>query len=255
MAQHYGRFVWHDLMTTDVTAAITFYRSLFPEWSVEVIAIGSGASYHRIRVGDADQGGVAELSGEAGLTSHWIGSVSVDDCAAAVRRAEHCGGRCLVPVVDVPHVGKFALVQDSQGAVIKPFESARPHNAPTTPTPGQIVWDELLAPHISGSRRFYETVFGWSSVEALIEGTGNFVTFKVGQQDVAGGLTKPAGELRVAQWYPYFAADDVDARSARAVELGAKTCVPAREIPGVGRFAVHVDPTGATFALFRFAGR
>ncbi len=259
MTQHYGRFVGHDLMTTDVAAAMTFYRSLFPEWSVETIEfrgeIGGGASYHRIRVGSEDLGGMTALAGDAGLTSHWIGSVSVDDCVAAVRRAENCGGRCLVPTVDVPNVGKFALVQDSQGAVIKPFEVAKPNDRSPVSTQGQIVWDELLAPNISGSRRFYETVFGWSSVEAPIEGTGNFVTFKVGQQDVAGGLSKPVGELRSAQWYPYFAADDVDARSARAVELGATTCVPPREIPGIGRFAMHADPTGAMFALFRFAAR
>lgn len=252
MTQTYGHFVGHDLLTTDVAAAMAFYQGLFPEWSVEAIAMGGGAVYHRIRVAGADQGGVTSLSADAGLTSHWIGSVAVDDCAAAVRRAENSGGQCLVPVVAVPNVGKFALVQDPQGAVIKPFEATRPHQPPSVPTSGQIVWDELLAPNISGSRRFYETVFGWSSVETLIEGTGQFVFFKVGQQDVAGGLSKPVGDLTSAIWYPYFAADDVDARSARATELGATTCVPAREIPGIGRFAVHADPTGAMFALFRF---
>ena len=33
-------------------------------------------------------------------------------------------------------------------------------------------------------------------------------------------------------------------------DLGGTTQAKPRDIPGVGRFAVHTDPNGATFALF-----
>ena len=41
------------------------------------------------------------------------------------------------------------------------------------------------------------------------------------------------------------------ATAALAASLGAKTCVPPTDIPGMGHFAVFADPQGATFAIYR----
>ena len=38
---------------------------------------------------------------------------------------------------------------------------------------------------------------------------------------------------------------------ARATELGAKSCVPPMDVPGVGRMAVMTDPQGAAFAVIK----
>ena len=46
---------------------------------------------------------------------------------------------------------------------------------------------------------------------------------------------------------------DVDVAARQAEELGAQLFVRPRDIPGVGRFSVCGDPTGATFALYRSA--
>jgi predicted enzyme related to lactoylglutathione lyase len=45
--------------------------------------------------------------------------------------------------------------------------------------------------------------------------------------------------------------DDCNATAARAASLGATTCVPPTDIPGIGQFAVFSDPQGATFAIYR----
>ena len=50
-------------------------------------------------------------------------------------------------------------------------------------------------------------------------------------------------------WNVYFNVADVDASIAKAEELGAKTVVPAFDVPDVGRMAVLTDPQGAMFSL------
>ena len=64
----------------------------------------------------------------------------------------------------------------------------------------------------------------------------------------------PAAALPRSLWVPYFAVADVDAEFARATAMGASTHVPPQSIPGVGRFAMLADPTGAVFSLFRGEG-
>lgn len=246
-----GRFVWHDLMTTDLTRSLAFYRELFPEWSLQKLPTGGDVVYHSIRANGLDCGGIVPISADGGIPSHWLGYVAVDDCSAAVRRAEAAGGRCLVPMMSIPGVGKFAVVSDPQGAILKPFQIEKPLSTPDVPLGGQFAWDEMLAPDVSSLRHFYERVFGWSSIETPIENTGVYTLFKVGEQNVAGGLSMPKDAEHPAHWLPYLYADDVDQRSAKALSLGATTFVPPQDIPGIGRFAVHADPTGASFALFR----
>ncbi len=246
-----GRFVWHDLMTTDVARALNFYQQLFPEWVIDQHDIGDGATYHLIRVGGFEVGGLVSMPSDAPVASHWIAYVAVDDCSAAVRRADGNGGRCVVPALSVPHVGKFVVIEDGSGAVIKPYEVAESYDLPPSPTSGHFAWDELLTKDLSKARRFYDSVFGWSSIETVIPDVGPYVLFKVGARDVAGALAMPLDATGPSQWLPYLYAEDVDARSAQAVELGSTICVPPRDIPGLGRFSVHTDPTGALFTLFR----
>jgi len=50
---------------------------------------------------------------------------------------------------------------------------------------------------------------------------------------------------------PYVAVDDADATIARARKLGGTICSGPEDIPGVGRFGVLQDPTGAEVAILR----
>jgi len=47
----------------------------------------------------------------------------------------------------------------------------------------------------------------------------------------------------------YIAVDDVDASVAKVEELGGKIHRPPTDIPGVGRFSIIADPTGAVLSL------
>jgi hypothetical protein len=60
----------------------------------------------------------------------------------------------------------------------------------------------------------------------------------------------PAGR-RAAALAAYVAVDDVDATITRARKLGARIPVGPEDIPGIGRFGVLEDPTGAVLAIMK----
>jgi uncharacterized protein len=245
-----GEVAWHDLMTTDVEAAKRFYAELlgweYNPWK----AAGSENEYPLIHVGDADHGGVINVDPGHGSGSHWVAYIRVDDVDAAVSRAEAEGGSVLVPATEIPEVGRFAVIADPQGAVISPFAPAYDSAAPQ----GTFVWEEVHATEAEAAKRFYETVFGWTSRPMDMGDGATYTLFsRADGEDVAGLWPKQADDPGPAAWLTYLATDDVDAAAAKAVSLGATQFLEPTTAEGVGRFAVLADPTGAMFGLFQAA--
>ena len=52
------------------------------------------------------------------------------------------------------------------------------------------------------------------------------------------------------QWVPYVLVSDIAAATEKAKSLGATLLVDIMEVPGMGRFSMFHDPTGATFAMW-----
>ena len=65
-------------------------------------------------------------------------------------------------------------------------------------------------------------------------------------------MTKEWGDMP-AHWSMYVLVDDVDVCLRRTQELGGSVCVPAFDVPGVGRIARIDDPTGAGLYVIRMA--
>jgi predicted enzyme related to lactoylglutathione lyase len=186
-----------------------------------------------------------------GYPSHWVGYVAVENCDAMVKRMEQLGGKICCPPYEAPGVGRFALINDPQGAIIKPFQPARPMPLPETPEVGQVCWNELVTSDLDKAMAFYVGAFGWeTAVHDFGPPMGKYTLFRAGGKDAGGAMTLPPG-VEKPHWLFYFLADDVDARTRKAGEIGAKVCVEPRDIPGIGRFSVVADPCGATFALFK----
>lgn len=248
-----GRFVWHDLMTTDEEKSLSFYRTLFPEWTINGIDMGDAGIYHSIEIDGCEIGGMVEMEQGDRIPAHWVSYVAVDNCDATVGKCEQIGGSIPMPAISVPNVGRFAVLQDDQGAAFKPFEVAREIARPAGTTNGQFVWHELLTTDTAKARSFYQTLFGWSSFETPTPDIGPYVMFRIGDEDIAGSLTLPGDAEASPNWLVYLSASDIDTRANTVNELGGTTYVEPRDIPEIGRFSVHADPTGAAFALFRAA--
>lgn len=86
-------------------------------------------------------------------------------------------------------------------------------------------------------------------------GDFNYTMLKVNGTSVAGVMetTGPDMEHVPPHWAVYHAVDDVDARVAKCVELGATIVVPAMDVPNVGRMCLICDPQGAHLWLYKDA--
>jgi len=250
-ATHLGQFVWYDLMTTDVAAARKFYTQLFPEWDVQDHAFGGEKTYAMIHAAGRAFGGFCDLQGTPGVGSHWAEYVSVENYDECVAKIEKLGGQICGPAIDMPNVGKFVVARDPQGAIIKPIQLASPMELPERAEEAQVCWNELMTSDIDAARAFYTAVFGWECKPMPMGDMGIYHIFEAGGKGLGGGMNLPPGAPMPPYWAPYFVVSNIDARAARAEELGAKACLPPTDIPSVGRICIHCDPTGAIFAMIQ----
>src|SRR6266540_3253153 len=80
-----GAFCWNELYTTDPKRAGDFYSGLFG-WSREP------------------------------MPPHWLVYFAVDDSDKTVEKAKGMGGKVMTPPMDIPNIGRFAILNDPQGA-------------------------------------------------------------------------------------------------------------------------------------------
>lgn len=108
-------FVWNELATSDTGKAGTFYKGLFG-WGLDTQTFGP-MEYTIFQNGERGAGGMFALTPEmAGVPPHWLVYFSVEDCDAKVKKATELGAKTIKPADDIPGVGRFAILQDPQGA-------------------------------------------------------------------------------------------------------------------------------------------
>lgn len=119
----HGAFSWSELMTTDPKAAAVFYGGLFG-WTFKDMGAAMG-DYHVANVGETAVAGVMSMPpGAPPMPPAWGCYVTVIDLDASVARCAQLGGKTLVPAMDVPTVGRMAVIQDPQGATLSLMQYA-----------------------------------------------------------------------------------------------------------------------------------
>lgn len=112
-----GAFSWNELMTTDVKGAKVFYGELFG-WRMQDIKPGN-MDYTMVKLGDTEIAGIMAIpEAAAGMQPTWGAYVTVNNVDALLPRVEKLGGKVLMPPHDIPDVGRFAVIQDPQGAML-----------------------------------------------------------------------------------------------------------------------------------------
>lgn len=249
-----GRFVWRELFTRDVEAAKRFYSGLFG-WTFEDRPMGPDWSYTLWKTGDKQIGGMMDLAHlpneDAHVPPHWAVYVSVADVDSAVERAVAEGGRVLGDCFDIPGVGRFAVVQDPQGAVFNVFRSLTGDPEDKMPTTHEFCWEGLTTTDAAKAADFYGKVVGWQT-ESM--GEAGMIFNRATAQGPAGvaSIGEATGDAP-PHWMSFVAVEGIADRTARARELGAEVFVEPTEIPGIGAFAILADPTGAIINLFEAA--
>jgi hypothetical protein len=236
-------------MTVDVDKARSFYGSLLG-WKTRPVVLAPLGETQRVEANGYEIGGLVSLPTSEGISSHWMPYVVVSDLDAVVRRAKELGGFAPVPPTSLDGIGRFAVIADPRGAHISPMELTVDMRAPSQPSAGHALWNEVQSDDPESTARFFADVFGWTTKsEDMGGGIGHYITFLDGDEQRAGCMKAPDGVPPM--WVVYWGVNNVDQSFARAKQLGAQGLMPPMDVPNVGRIAMLSDPTGAPFALFQ----
>jgi predicted enzyme related to lactoylglutathione lyase len=245
-----GRFVWHDLMTTDREKAIAFYTSLFG-WECRPVDMGGSiGTYDMLHAGTEGIGGMVPLDPTHGIPSHWVAYLGVDDVDATCARADATGGKTCVPPMDIPGTGRFAVVEDPTGAIFSPFSSTTQAPPPPANAPrGTFAWNELMTTDPERAGAFYAGLTGWTVEKMDMGPLGFYHLFKRGGEFAGGMMQMPPRTEARPHWLPYFAVASADDAAERIAALEGTVLHGPIDIQQWGRMAVAQDPTGAYFAV------
>ena len=248
-----GTFCWVELGTTDSTAAKNFYTQLFG-WEYEDHPMGPDGVYTMLKLDNKDVGALFELMPDMraqGVPPNWLSYISVANVDESAEKAKAEGATLLKEPFDVMTVGRMAVVQDPTGAVFALWQAKDHKGAGIYNVPNSFIWNELGTRDTQKAGEFYSKVFGWAQ-EGFPGSPIEYTVFKNGDRG-AGGMYRITPEMGPIppHWLVYFAVDDCDAKVQKATELGARGMKPAEDIPGVGRFAILIDPQGAVFAILK----
>ena len=246
-----GRPLWYELMTTDMKAAETFYKTVVG-WQTAPFD-GAGQPYTVFnRSGSVGIGGVMAKPAEVKAPPFWAMYVGVPKLEDAVAKIKRLGGKEHTPVIDIPNVGRIQMLMDPQGAafyVIEPGSAEqRPEGAPEI---GDASWHELMTTDWQAAMKFYEEAFGWQPTDSMDMGPeGKYQMFNRPHGMIGGMMNKPKAMADVPpNWMIYFLVPDVDAAAERIKANGGKILNGPMEVPGGDRVVTAMDPQGAAFGL------
>ena len=245
-----GRFVWHQLMTRDVPGAKKFYSKL-AGWKTMPWPLDPAYTVCHSDAGPV--AGIMEIPPEApaDFPSHWVNYIGTRDVDGTADAAVRAGGSVIKAPADMQGAGRYAVLKDPLGA---PFAIIDPENArPETQGPpplGTFSWHELATTDNEAAFAFYSNLFGWDAMQRMDMGpVGVYLIF--GQNGVQrGGIyNKPADAPGPPFWLPYACVPSADKGFAFATSAGGKELIKPMDVPGGGRIANVLDPSGAAFAM------
>lgn len=252
MHKDYGKFCWYELMTTDVPAAERFYSSVVG-WTTRDSGM-EGMNYTLAYAGENQAAGIMEIPAEAeGMPPAWVGYVFTDDIEKTAKDIVSNGGQVHREPDDIPGIGRFAVVADSDGAVFSLFSSDESPFTPPFMAPGHVGWSELMAGSLEKVWPFYASTFGWTkdtTIDMSEGGMGAYQLFSVRGGDAVGGMmTKPAEVPAPPHWGFYFVVEGLDAAGKRVTDGGGQIINGPMEVPGGAWIINCFDPQGAYFSL------
>ena len=116
-AAEIGEASWHELMTTDATAAMNFYREVFGWQPSEALDMGAMGTYQMFNRPHGMIGGMMNKPPEmAHVPPNWQIYFRVPDIASAVERIKANGGQILNGPMEVPGGDMIVNAMDPQGA-------------------------------------------------------------------------------------------------------------------------------------------
>jgi uncharacterized protein len=253
-----GTFSWIELGTSDPAGAKKFYQSIFG-WTAMDVPMGPEFVYTILQLEGQDVGALYKLMPDQvsmGVPPNWLSYVEVQSADDAAGKAKQLGGSVVVEPMDVPQSGRFAVIQDPQGAKFGIWQSGQSTGMKVRDEVGSLVWNELGTTNEVEGEKFYMNYFGWTTELMPGEGPMKYTVFKNDNKGIAGMYQfTPEMQGIPPHWVPYIGVADADSTVNKTTAGGGKLMMGPRDIPDVGRIAILQDPQGAVFAIIKTAPR
>ncbi len=252
MRNQHGDFIWYELLTTDLDAAVQFYSAVL-DWGVE----DSGQPNMDYRLAFAEEAPIAGLMKmpeeaiSAGAHPVWVGYVAVDDVDEAVAKIQAAGGSVQMPAFEVPEVGRMAMVMDADGIPFYVMRGASDDisDAFTLDKIGHCGWNELAAKNLDGAVKFYSEQFGWTIGFEMDMGEMGAYKFFEQKGHAIGGMMQANDAAGPPIWSFYFRVADIDKAATKITAAGGKILHGPAEVPGNDFVINGLDPQGVLFSV------
>ncbi|NVJ49967.1 MAG: VOC family protein, partial [Gammaproteobacteria bacterium] len=232
-----------------IQAAIEFYPSVW-DWRAE--RADEASDFYTWHCAGATFGALYQIPEPltaAKVTPTWLNYIAVDDIEITLAAVDAKGGAVVLGPVTVGSAGKMAMVKDPEGALFALWQPLEHFGAVAQQVAGRFCWQEVASRSREQAIEFYQGVFGWD-IQVEKHAMGERYIFCQHNKPVASiiQMTAEWGDTP-SHWMTYFASADIDADLAQIEALGGQVCVPAFDMPDVGRIAVVGDPAGVYFSL------
>jgi predicted enzyme related to lactoylglutathione lyase len=117
---------WNELMTRDIESATRFYTEVFG-WGYDEVDMGPMGTYHVIQGGENDGwGGLMAMPPDVPdmVPNHWMVYFAVADVDATIAKVTGAGGMVGSGPMDIPGVGRTAVVHDPAGGSFSVLQPA-----------------------------------------------------------------------------------------------------------------------------------
>ena len=114
-----GTFGWNELVTDDTEACKAFFTALMG-WTTDANQMEDGGTYTFFKQGDRPVGGMMSMQslGLKDVPSHWMAYLTVENVDEACARCKELGGAIVMEPMDVPGIGRFAIIADPSEAAL-----------------------------------------------------------------------------------------------------------------------------------------
>jgi predicted enzyme related to lactoylglutathione lyase len=120
-----GTLCWADLSSPNPERAKQFYEGLFG-WNIAASETDSSGYLH-VQNGEEYIGGIPPATyRDPKVHPYWLLYFFVEDVDASAAKAEELGATIQTAPMNIPNVGRMAIVADPQGAVFSIFGAAPP---------------------------------------------------------------------------------------------------------------------------------
>lgn len=250
MAFPNGRFVWFEYVSKDVAKAQGFFGELF-HWKSQVMAAPGtpGGGYTMIALNDQTIGGFVPTPQGAPPHGHWLAHLGVENAAATCEKIKKLGGKVRKDPVAMAGYGTWAVVADPTDATFVLWQPNKMEATEYKDMPGAFCWNELLTDNPDKAIAFYKEIAGYT-VKPMGSEMGDYNVLEADGKGRAGVMKKMMGDTP-NMWLPYVQVTNVDHTADKAKKLGSTIVAGPQDIPGIGRFAVFIDPQGGALGLLQ----